>query len=388
MNRILALALLMAAALTARADYYRVWALGPLAPVDFSIEPAAGQPTRFVGQLVQTVGTIPDGRTTLTISAVIFPEKSVGSRESLSPQRLQWHQLQFDELELQARRVQREVNKGLSGRRIDKLIAQTNSDYAATIDRWRESTADGTDTIAVRMLRADLDRQLAELPDVDDAVLTPSHFGYGVYVATGPHWTTGTLHDAVGWAWDFTFGLRAIYRRVHLNAQITYASASVLNPLMISDDMDPITPGFIYRANIKDANYLGAGVSLGIDLLNSKTYSLVPFAGGMFSQYSWSAKPSYLAQDGTVVFDGLQDGVTLSTFNVWFGAEFEWHFHRALSSSGIMGAIRQQLTSSIGIRPYAVRQIYKKNTPHAAGWNIGITISYSGIIRNMGVSKK
>lgn len=387
MTRLVALALAIAATIAANANFYRVWDQGPLAPADFSIIPGPGQTTRFAGEIVQTVGTDPDGRLVLNILAVASPKRSVGSDATLSRERLAWHQAQFDLLELSARNLQLEVNAGISGRRIDRLLREHNDNYAATIEEWAQRTRNGTDTLAVRHLLDDLQGRLAQSPHAPGAPLVPSPFGYGLYVATGPHWPAGDLRRTVGWGWDFTFGVRIIYRRLHINGQITYASSDVRNLTMVSDGMLPINPGFVYRASITDANYLGAGFNVGLDVAYTPTLSVVPFAGGMFSQYSWGARPSYLAPDGAVVFDGPQDGVTIGNFNLWFGIECEWHFNTTISSSGIMGAVRQQLTSSLGFKPYAVRQVYKKNTPHTSGWNIGFTLSYSGIIRNMCVSK-
>lgn len=367
----------------------RSWKEGPLNAEDFTAPVAAADSlSRFSGVLSQSIYTGGDDKPVILVSAMTNPGDSPAYAEDLTPRRLAYHQLQYDCLELAARRLQAEINNGLSGKEIEKAFARYCEAYAEEMERIAEATDYGRDTKAVAAFAAKVKKDLEATPEVPAARLSPSYANISVAVGTGPHWLSGSLGAGLGWAWDYAFALRFGFRRLRIEAQLTYAAPSVRNPYIIPDKvLNAEDAEGNYHANIRNANLLTAGVNLGLDVLHSRKFSVVPFAGVAFSHYSWSARPMEETPGGAFIPDGKQKSVDLKNLNLWFGVNCEVHVHTRYSSSPIMGAIRQQLVSSIGFTPYAAKQVYKEAHPQLSGWMMGFMISYSASVSNLVVRK-
>lgn len=367
----------------------RSWKEGPLNAADFSAPVAAADSvSRFCGQLSQSIYTGADDVPVIHVSALTNPGASPAYPEDLTPERLAYHQLQYDCLELAARRLQAEINNGLSGKEIEKAYARYSEAYAEEMERIAEATDRGRDAAAVAAFAAKVKKDLAATPEVPAAKLSPSYAYIAVAVGTGPHWLSGSLGAAMGWAWDYAFALRFGFRRLRLEARLTYAAPSVKNPYIVTDKvLNAEDAEENYHANIRNANLLTAGVSLGFDVVHSRKLSVVPFAGVAFSHYSWSARPMAAGPEGTFIPEGKQKSIDLKNFNLWFGVNCEWHVHTRYSTAPIMGAIRQQLVSSIGFTPYAAKQVYKEAHPQLSGWMIGFMVSYSATVSNLVVRR-
>lgn len=377
--RTLILSLLLFSAASAYADAERAWAAGPLTASDFAVAPTDGN-TVFTGELVQTIAPDAEGNLRVSVRAVTSPALSIGSPATLTPARLAYHQLQFDELEVLARKLQQELNSGMSSHGAEKRLAAYNAYYKQELEKLADATDNGRDATTLELYRRQAAQKLNDTPEAPMAVLEESDAGFGLYVGTGPHWTTGALADRFSWAWDFTFGIRAAYRRFRFAAQISYAAPTVKNPQLFTK---PFTANDNLHANVNNANYISLGFSGGYAVVDTKRFTVEPFVGGMWTHYGWTAKPMQLDNEGQLIIVGQQQGMHLNDFNFWCGVHFQWHFNRAYWASPTLGAVRQELVSSVGLTPYLINGKYNTAVPGFGGWQIGLSLSYSGMVRSL-----
>lgn len=364
----------------------RLWSDGPLRASDFRpLSPADTSMSLLSAGLMQQVMTDANGNLRVAIVAMMDPEASISPASGLTPARLAYHQAQFDKLEVMARNLQKEVNRGMSSGKSEQLLNRYNKAYEEEMARLDEATVHGTDTAALKLYQARIASDLRHTGIPATAPLVPSDFGYGLYVGTGAQWTTGTLNSALSWSWDFTFGLRLMYRRLRLDMQLSYAAPTVENATLHNTKYDEpgedYTPGL--HSNVKNANYLSVGAAVGIDLLRHRNVSVVPFAGLMYTHYSWSARSMKEDSEGTLIASGPAKSIDMKDFNLWLGVSAEYRFNRMLSGSSMLGAVRQQLVSSLGLTAFAVNGRYNDVVPHVRGWQIGFMVSYSAIVRAM-----
>lgn len=87
--------------------------------------------------------------------------------------------------------------------------------------------------------------------------------------------------------------------------------------------------------------------------------------------------------EGTLIASGPAKSIDMKDFNLWLGVSTEYRFNRMLSGSSMLGAVRQQLVSSLGLTAFAVNGRYNDVVPHVRGWQIGFMVSYSAIVRAM-----
>ena len=212
------------------------------------------------------------------------------------------------------------------------------------------------------------------LPDSIEWVTSP--FSYGLFIGTGPRWTAGRLNEYFSWAWDFTIGGKVAYRRLYLEASVSFASPTLKKPAMTTAG----TPDEKFRANVKSANYTAWGFNAGYAVVNTPSFSIIPFAGVKWTSYSWTARPVETDETGSEVLTSPVRSMKVKDFNVDFGVNFDWNFNTVTVSSGRK---RQLLTSSLRITPYAVRGVYSSVQGPFNGWQLGLMIAYSATARKM-----
>ena len=307
--RPLILSLLVSISAAAFGAVERPWSAGPLTAADFAIDPE-GKPTVFIGELVQTVTPDAEGNLRVSVRAVASPELSVGSPASLTPQRLAYHQLQFDELEVLARKFQQELNSGMTSHGAEERLADYNAYYKQELEKLAAATDSGRDATTLELYRRQVAQKLNDTPEAPMAVLEESDAGFGLYVGTGPHWTTGGLADRFSWAWDFTFGVKVAYKRLRFAAQISYAAPTIENPKLYTA---PFTAENNLHANVNNANYISVGFYGGYAVVDTRRFSVEPFVGGMWTHYGWTAKPMQLDNEGQLIIVGQQQGTILTS---------------------------------------------------------------------------
>lgn len=212
------------------------------------------------------------------------------------------------------------------------------------------------------------------LPDSIEWVTSP--FGYGLFIGTGPRWTAGRLNQYFSWAWDFTIGGKIAYDRWYLEATISFASPTLKKPRMTTVG----APDEKFRANVKNANYTAWGFNAGYAVYDSPRFAIIPFVGGKWTSYSWTARPVELDENGSEVMTMPQRRMKVKDFNVDFGINFDWNFNTVVVARDNK---RQSLTSSLRLTPYAVRGVYSSNQGGFNGWQIGFMIAYSATARKL-----
>lgn len=309
--------------------------------------------------------------------AVMYPEKSYASESERTPERLRYFQAQFDLAEVLARRLQAELSAGINGIEADGRLNYYRSLLKTESMRLADDTRSGSDDERLQQCEYRLRQQLEEMGMPDAPEVVPGPFRYGLFAGTGFVTPLGDVADYFNTSWDFSFGLLFSYRRIGLAASITYANPTLKEPMLVEDKY----AGQNYRANVKNANYLALGFNVGYNVVDTKRFIVRPHVGGMWTSYSWTARPMAENSGEEIVFDGLQQRMSLNDFNVTFGADFEWHFHSVVTRFPFLGSMREEYISSLRLTPYAIRGCYSRASTPFSGWQFGLTVAYSGVGR-------
>lgn len=321
------------------------------------------------------------GAFSMRAHAVMYPEKSYASESVRTPQLLRYFQARFDLAEVLARRLQQELTSGMNGIEADSRLNYYRNLYKTESQRLADDTRSGADDEALQRCEYILRQQLEELDMPGSPEVVPGPFRYGLFAGTGFVATTGKIADYFNTAWDFTFGLDFSWRRIGLEASITYANPTLKDQTLVERSYLNADGSNPYHANVNNANYLAIGVNVGYNVLDTKRFLIRPYVGGMWTSYSWTARPMAADTDGAVVFDGLQQRMSLNDFNITFGMSMEWHFHSVVTRFPFLGSMREEYVSSLRLTPYAIRGVYSKASTPFSGWQIGLTVAYSGIGR-------
>lgn len=206
-----------------------------------------------------------------------------------------------------------------------------------------------------------------------------SDLSYGVFMGTGPRFTPGRLNEFFSWAWDFTIGARVGWRRIGLEGSVAFASPTVKrSSLVVSPSVDTE-----FRANVKSANYSAVNLNLGYSVLDTDRFAIVPYAGCVWTRYSWISRPLVDSADGSQEMGWPVKQMVLSDFNVSFGVRFHWKFDTFFLGGDSPRSHRQKITSSLELTPYMVRGVYSDARPKFSGWQFGLRIGYSASARPM-----
>ena len=381
---LLSLLLLFLPALLAAEPESRMWEAGTLTWEEFKGVPALPDaPANLAADIVMSTTGDTEGDFCVMSAAVVYPERSYASPEARTPLMLRYMQARFDLAEIMSRRLQRELAAGINGIEADRRLAYYRNLCRTESDKMAADTRHGTADRALQMWEYDIRRALEEtekaVPGSVSLVLSP--WSYGLYVGVGGVFPTGSLSDAFSGGCAFTFGLQGGWRRFRLEGLISYSIPTLRDQALV-------TPGYEgqgYRANVRNANYLGIGFGAGYAVYDSKRITIAPYVGGMWTGYNWTARPMAPDADGNLSVTGLQQRMEIDDFNVAFGVNIEWHFHSAVTSFPLFGNMREHYVSSLRLTPYAVRGVYTDAVRHYSGWQIGFMVSYSGVARALGI---
>ncbi len=320
--------------------------------------------------------------------AVMNSNESYADPESMTPQRLRYHQLQFDQLELQRRRLQNELNTGINGIEADNRLNHYRNLYKDQIASIKKETEDGTNDKKLQEWEYYTRKGLEEigLPPIPE--FEPSNWCYGIYLGVGHVFNSSELKDFYGNCFTFTAGLTGGYKRLKLKADIGYGQADIKEPNIFGKTT--VTPDGATRPvqgpMSKTANYLSVGTSLGFSVINSKRFAITPFAGVHWSGYSWNmANLEWVENPETKKYESKvknTEDCKLKDVSWIAGVDFDFKIYKHVSSRPFfLTGQREQFTSSIRITPYVAHAKY--NHIGASGYHAGITISYSGIARSL-----
>ena len=143
--------------------------------------------------------------------AVMDRNASSADTASMTEQRLRYHQLQFDQLELYRRRLQNDLNTGMNGIEADKKLSYYRSLYKDQIQAIRQETRDGADDKKLQEWEYYTRKALEEIGLPPAPEFVPSDWCYGLYLGVGGIFPVNEIKDYFGGCFTFTAGLTAGY---------------------------------------------------------------------------------------------------------------------------------------------------------------------------------
>ena len=210
----------------------------PLKWSDFKGNPAIKSTTSYFKGFLKTVTDIEhEGKTRFNsdvrfaTSAVALMDCNASYADSAyrTDQMLRYHQLQFDMLEIVRRRLQADLNSGMTGIEADNRVAYYQRIYNEQTSDLARATVNGSNDQRLQqyeyMTRKQLEEQL--LPSVPE--VKPGDWQAGWFVGTGCLIPTGGISDLFNYAWLFNIGLSGGYKNLILKADISYGQPDIHN---------------------------------------------------------------------------------------------------------------------------------------------------------------
>lgn len=387
-NRILAVWLLLLTVVGVQAADVRYWNEGPLRWSDFSGNPPMKTAdSHFCGRLeIRTNVDDSDKRlfnneTLYSTVALAVMDKSQSYADSTkcSDRQLRYYQMLFDKLEVLRRRLQADLNAGMTGIEADARLKYYQKMFDDQVRETADLTKQGTDEERLQESEYFVRKQLDSfsLPDVPS--VKPGKFNYGWFIGTGPLVPTGGINEVFKYSWLFNIGLTFGYDRLKLKADISYGQPRFV------DSRGNFMGQKNRWATDMYASQLAGTVSLGFEVLHSKHFSITPHVGGGWSVYSWNyADFEFKDDEWNIVSDFNK--ASLRDFNYMVGIDFDWHFHTVVSDRPFfLSGRREQYTSSLRLTPYFMRASYDGLVPERNGFQVGLMLNYVGLARALGI---
>lgn len=378
-------ALVSIAAMAASNDDIKLWSDGPLTWSDFHqlMPPTSSEASRLEVELNATPQE--SGATArLEARAIMHRNASATSEAQSTPERLRYHQLQFDLLELMRRNLQQEINNGIDGATVEKRLKYYQDLYRQRVRQIAQETKNGALEAAVGSWEENIESQLATLGTPQVPQVTTMQGCYGIYAGVGYDMPTGKLHDNFGGSIMFHVGLTGGYKRFRVKADVAFGQPSYRN-----DNIFNIAPDEEGRPlqgnNSSNATHIMSSVQLGYTVLNHGRLSITPNVGGFYNRYGWDiANYSWdKDEEGRDVrtITGIEKR-NLHNFSVIASIDFDINFSSRVTNTSLTGAThRERWTSSLRITPWVAHSKFNKCDPSVSGVHLGINVSYLGLAR-------
>ena len=378
-------ALVSIVAMAASNDDIKLWSDGPLTWSDFHqlMPPTSSEASRLEVELNATPQE--SGATArLEARAIMHRNASATSEAQSTPERLRYHQLQFDLLELMRRNLQQEINNGIDGATVEKRLKYYQDLYRQRVRQIAQETKNGALEAAVGSWEENIESQLATLGTPQVPQVTTMQGCYGIYAGVGYDMPTGKLHDNFGGSIMFHVGLTGGYKRFRVKADVAFGQPSYRN-----DNIFNIAPDEEGRPlqgnNSSNATHIMSSVQLGYTVLNHGRLSITPNVGGFYNRYGWDiANYSWdKDEEGRDVrtITGIEKR-NLHNFSVIASIDFDINFSSRVTNTSLTGAThRERWTSSLRITPWVAHSKFNKCDPSVSGVHLGINVSYLGLAR-------
>ena len=300
-----------------------------------------------------------------------------------TPQRLRYHQLQFDALEVVRRRLQNEIGLGMTDEKVKERLAFYRTVYVEQLEDIDRETGFGTDDDKIAaweyFTRKNLEQtSVAELPQS-----VPSNWGYGLSVGLGGMFPFESISNTFDGNFTFNAGLVGIYRRIQLQATVSYGQPGLNNRNVFNVFDEAGRPLMDVLDN--NTSFLDFSVSLGYSIVRTNRLAVTPHFGMFWGKYKWNATHlEWKQNDETGEYESRVNGTETQKFkdlNWMAGIDFDIMLHTAKSRDDFWFGRREQLASSLRITPYVAHAVYSKENPAAKGYYFGFTVSYLGIAR-------
>ena len=369
------------------------WSDGPLTWNDFLGQAVIkDEPSYMKAYLAITPAEMSSSKTNvlyrLEASALMNTSVSSADTKCRTAQRLRYHQLQFDVLEYMRRRLQAELNTGISGLEAENTLRYYQQLYDERILRIAENTQNGANDNRLQEEEYLIRKQLDELGLPPVPTIGASNFSYGVQAGVGGMVPTGSISDDFSGCVLFSLGLTGGYKQLKLKADISFGQPSFNNSNIFNVPSDIAgKPG---QGNTDSyATYLGIGTTLGYTVLDTKRFAITPNVGGYWSSFGWKVDnyryENVTTEDGKTELVRLVNStekVSLNNFSWIASIDFDIKLHKHVSDTPFfLTGQREEFLSAIRISPFITHASYNKAVPPVKGYIVGVTVSYLGLAR-------
>lgn len=384
-----AMCMLPAAANANDNDDIKLWSDGPLTWSDFHrlLPPTSSEASQLEVELSAKPlenGVGAKSTVRLEARAMMHRNTSTTSAAQSTPERLRYHQLQFDLLELLRRNLQEEINSGIDGATVERRLKYYKDLYHQRARQIALETKNGTLEAAVTSWEDNIQSQLLAAGTPQVPQVTAMQGCYGVYAGVGYESPTGKLRDNFGGSFMFHVGLTGGFKRLRLKADVAFGQPSYRNDNIFN--IAPDSEGHPLQGNnSSSATHILASVQLGYTLLNAGRLSITPNVGGFYNHYGWDiANYSWdKDDDGHDVrrITGVEKR-NLHNFSFIASIDFDINLNSGVTNTSLTGAThRERWTSSLRITPWIAHSKFNKCDPAVSGMHIGINVSYLGLAR-------
>ena len=364
----------------------KLWSDGPIAWSDFlkQLPPTSSEPSMLEVELSATPLEGTGGAVQLAARAIMHRNASASSAAHRTPERLRYHQLQFDLLELMRRHLQQEINNGIDGAQVDRRLRHYQDLYRQRARQLARETGGGNNLAALERWESSVESQLQEIGVPGVPQVTGKQYFYGVIAGVGYDHPTGSLRDNFGGSAMFHVGLTGGYKVLRLKAEVAFGQPSYRNHNIFN--VLPDEQGRPLQGNSSsNPTHITVGVKLGDTVLNHGRLSITPNVGGFYDRYSWDiANYSWSTDDdGNDIRTTLgTEGRNLHCFSAMASIDFDINFTSKLTNTSLTGySHRERWTSSLRITTWVAHSKFNKCSPAVSGMHVGINISYLGLAR-------
>ena len=187
---------------------------------------------------------------------------------------LRLFQLKYDLLEFYRRRLQTELNLGVVGIEADNRTRQYMDLYKEQSQKAEEETEHGQNEERLQEWEFYVTTIRISIPAPAVPHISPRRFGYGFYLGTGASWPVGDIARYWDPAWQIHFGFDLGYANTHLLCDFSAGMARTRRDINVQKDDIRDT---WYRNGHN--TYTSISLSLGQQLVSTKYFALMPYAG-------------------------------------------------------------------------------------------------------------
>jgi len=380
-------AIIALAASAATGNDIKLWSEGPLEWSDFHkmLPESSSESSNLEVELSATpIENSHNSAVRLEARAIMHRNLSATSKAQSTPQRLRYHQLQFDLMELMRRRLQEDINSGMNGAQVEKRLRYYQDLYRQRAHQIAQETNHGSLEAAVITWQDNIESQLNTIGTPQVPQVTTMQGCYGAYAGLGYDLPTGKLHDNFGGSAMFHVGLTGGYKNLRLKADVAFGQPSYRNPNIFN--VAPDEQGRPLQGNnSSSATHFTTTVQLGYTVLNHGRLSITPNVGGYYNRYNWDiANYSWTKDDeGRDVRNITStEKRNLHNFSFIVSVDFDINLSSRVTNTSLTGYThRERWSSSIRITPYVAHSKFSKCDPSVSGMHVGINVSYLGLAR-------
>ena len=378
-------AIILVPAMAATNDI-KLWSEGPLQWTDFLrlLPETSSEASQLEVELSATPIESNANVARLEARAIMHRNASSTSAAQSTDERLRYHQLQFDLLELMRRHLQEEINTGIDGGQVEQRLRYYQDLYRQRVRELAQESNHGTNAKAVERWEERIDAQLQEIGVPQVPQVGNREYCYGAYAGVGYETPTGELRNNFGGSAMFHVGLTGGYKRLRLKAEVAFGQPSYRNDNIF--DVAPDAEGRPLQGNSSShATHLTVGVQLGYSVLSQGRFTITPNVGCYYSRYSWDVANYSWSQDdeGRDVRTTLStEGRNLHSFGFMASVDFDINLSSRVSNTSLTGSSkRERWTSSLRITPWISNARYTQCVPTVSGMHVGVSVSYLGLAR-------